>query len=109
AKEAHGAGGDVETLRAKGATIELGTPQERQLAFELLQMGDVIEEVLRKLTPNRICDYLYALATTFTDFVTNCKVLGTPEMASRLLLCEATGLVMRQCFKLLGITPLFKI
>jgi len=102
-------GVDVQKLKASGVTVQIQHPSERNLAFELLQLGEVIERVLADLTPNRICDYLYALSTTFKEFVTNCKVLGTPEQDSRLLLCEATGTVMRTCFELLGITPLFKI
>ena len=37
------------------------------------------------------------------------QVIGSPEEASRLLLCEATAIVMRKCFHLLGITPVYKI
>ena len=33
----------------------------------------------------------------------------TAEEDSRLLLVQATALVMRQCFQLLGITPLYRI
>ncbi|GJW84634.1 ribonuclease H-like domain-containing protein [Tanacetum coccineum] len=36
-------------------------------------------------------------------------VVGSPEETSRLLLCEATAVVMRKCFHLLGITPVYKI
>jgi hypothetical protein len=37
------------------------------------------------------------------------QVVDAPEEDSRLLLCEATAVVMRQCFSLLGITPLYRI
>ncbi len=36
------------------------------------------------------------------------SVVGAAE-APRLLLCEATAAVMRACFALLGITPLYRI
>lgn len=58
---------------------------------------------------NRLCEYLYTLATKFTDFVTNCRVLDSPEQSSRLLLCEATAVTMRKCFSLLGMTALYRI
>lgn len=45
----------------------------------------------------------------FNQFYTECQVIGSPEEDSRLLLCEATAVVMRQCFQLLGITPLYRI
>lgn len=37
------------------------------------------------------------------------QVVGSAEEDSRLLLSEATARVMRQCFTLLGIKPLYKI
>ncbi|CAL0335287.1 unnamed protein product [Lupinus luteus] len=37
------------------------------------------------------------------------EVIGSPEETSRLLLCEATATVMRKCFYLLGIQPVYKI
>lgn len=61
------------------------------------------------LGPNRLCEYLYTLATKFTDFVTNCRVLGSDEQNSRLLLCEATGITMRKSFALLGMEALDRI
>jgi arginyl-tRNA synthetase len=36
-------------------------------------------------------------------------VIGSDTEAERLVLCEATARVMRQCFALLGITPLYRI
>lgn len=87
-------------------------PAERALAFELLQLGDVIKSVLHDLLPNRLCDYLKELAVKFTDFVTKCHVLNADSenaTYSRLLLCEATKQVMAQCFQLLGIGTLERI
>ena len=37
------------------------------------------------------------------------QVIGNQHEASRLLLAEATAETMRACFKLLGITPLYRI
>ncbi|KAJ8602340.1 hypothetical protein CTAYLR_004218 [Chrysophaeum taylorii] len=84
-------------------------PKERQLAFELSLFVDVVEAVANDYLPNRLCDYLYRLSTKFTDFVTDCKVLGDPRQSERLVLCEATGVVMRQAFTLLGIKYLMQI
>jgi arginyl-tRNA synthetase len=65
--------------------------------------------MLEELTPNRLTDYLYSLSEAFTAFYTDCKVLGSEQEDSRLILVEATARIMRQCFKLLGITPLYRI
>jgi arginyl-tRNA synthetase len=82
---------------------------ERALAFELMQLGDVVSSVLHELSPNRLCEYLSEVSIKFTDFVTKCQVLNSEEVNSRLLLCDATKRVMAQCFYLLGISPLERI
>jgi arginyl-tRNA synthetase len=68
-----------------------------------------VEDTLEELLPNRITEYLYALSEIFNGFYTECKVVGSPQEDSRLLLCECTAVAMRACFKLLGITPLYRI
>ena len=80
---------------------------ERSLAFELMQLGDVIKSVLKELLPNRLCDYLQGVCVKFTEFVTKCHVLNSEEavMKSRLVLIESTRAVMALCFNLLGIEP----
>lgn len=57
----------------------------------------------------RLTDYLYELSEKFNAFYVECKVIGTPEEDSRLMLVEATAAVMKQCFSLLGITPVYKL
>ncbi|CAN0230892.1 unnamed protein product [Ectocarpus fasciculatus] len=100
---------DVAALKASPEKVSVEHESERALAFELLMFSDVIEACLADLGPNRLCEYLYTLATKFTDFVTNCRVLGSDEQTSRLLLCEATGITMRKCFSLLGMKALDRI
>jgi len=101
-----------EGLRQQGPLlprVNVDHPAERALAFELLNLGDVIKSVLSELLPNRLCDYLKDLSVKFTDFVTKCQVLNSEEINSRLLLCEATRKVMQLCFGLLGIGTLERI
>ena len=68
-----------------------------------------MEQTLEDLFPYHICEYVYKLAMAASDFVTQCRVLGSPEMESRLLLCHATCLAMHQCFDLLGIRHVKRI
>jgi arginyl-tRNA synthetase len=82
---------------------------EINLAYHINLFDEVIEAVLIDLLPYRICDYLYAVATSASDFVTKCKVLGSDEMEARLLLCKSTGMVMRTCFELLGLQYVMSI
>ncbi|XBI16581.1 hypothetical protein VPH35_058817 [Triticum aestivum] len=99
---------DVEELKMT-EFITLGHPDERSLGLHLIQFAEVVEQVCDDLSPHRLCDYLYTLSERFSQFYTNCQVVGSPEETSRLLLCQATAIVMRQCFHLLGITPVHKL
>jgi len=102
---------DIEALKKKGVTITLKEPTELGLAFEITQLSDVIFLVLDDVTQtHRICEYLYKISTKFSEFWTNCKVIENEVVnESRLLLCEAAAVAMRQAFKLLGIKPLMQI
>ncbi|KAL3532548.1 hypothetical protein ACH5RR_006069 [Cinchona calisaya] len=101
-------GKDIEELKKVG-TLDLAHPSERVLGLHLLQFPEVVEEAVTNLLPNILCEYLYNLSEDFTTFYTNCQVVGSAEETSRLLLCEATALVIRKCFYLLGIKPVYKI
>jgi len=107
AKERHGA--DVDELIAGGEKITVDHPSERNLVFHLEMFSDHIIATLDDLFPYHICEYLYLTSNATSDFITKCKVLGSSEMNSRLLLCQATAIVMRQCFDLLGIQYVMKI
>lgn len=100
---------DMHALVEQGVEIPLVHETERALALHLLRFPEAVVSTLEDLLPNRICEYLYDLSTRFTDFYGSCQVIGTPEEDGRLLLCEATAEVMRACFHLLGIRPLYRI
>ncbi|KAH9624522.1 hypothetical protein KSS87_016576 [Heliosperma pusillum] len=101
-------GKNVEELK-KGGELALDHADERTLGLHLLQFSEIVEEACTNLLPNVLCEYLYGLSEDFTQFYTNCKVNGSAEETSRLLLCEATAMVMRKCFELLGITAVYKL
>lgn len=102
-------GKEIDELVQSGAQVVIEHPRERELALTLVKFPEAIEDMLEELMPNRITEYLYSLSEVFTSFYTECKVLGSEQEQSRLLLVEATARVMRQCFSLLGITPLYRI
>eukprot|EP00252_Welwitschia_mirabilis_P017985 TRINITY_DN4011_c0_g1_i2.p1 TRINITY_DN4011_c0_g1~~TRINITY_DN4011_c0_g1_i2.p1 ORF type:complete len:592 (+),score=132.11 TRINITY_DN4011_c0_g1_i2:303-2078(+) len=101
-------GKDLEEIKKIGR-IELNHENERLLGLHLIRFSEVVEDACTDLLPNTLCEYLYNLSEIFTKFYSTCKVVGSQEETSRLLLCEATAIVMRECFKLLGITPLYKL
>jgi arginyl-tRNA synthetase len=107
AKAEHGV--DVEELIKSGEKIVIAHDSERKLALQLNSFSDVLELTLEDLFPYHICDYVYNLSIAASDFVTQCRVLGSPEMKSRLLLCHITASAMQQCFDLLGIRQVKRI
>jgi arginyl-tRNA synthetase len=102
-------GVDMAALIKQPNVLQLGDTHESSLAIELLQFQDVLTFINKDLMSNRLCSYLYNVSEKVQAFVTQCRVLGSPEQNSRLLLCQATMHIMSTCFKLLGIEPLEQI
>ena len=101
-------GRDVVDL-ANSASIALADPREIALAIQIARFSEAVDDLLADLSPNRLTSYLYDLSGVFNQFYTECQVIGSDHEDSRLLLCEATAVIMRQCFSLLGITALYRI
>ncbi|KAK2645334.1 hypothetical protein Ddye_020529 [Dipteronia dyeriana] len=78
---------------------------ERDLGLHLIRFTEIFEQALSGFKLHVLCDYLYQLASKFHIFYTQNKVCGSTEETSRLLLCEATVVVMKKCFDLIGIEP----
>jgi len=102
-------GKNPEELAASGARVTLGHEAEVALALHVARFPEALEAMLDELTPNRIADYLYELSGIFNQFYAECQVVGSDFEDSRLLLAESAAIVMRKCFDLLGITPLYRI
>ena len=97
-------GANAET-GARNAETALAAADELALAKHLMNFGLVLETVADECRPNFLCNYLYELAGLFARFYESCPVLkaeGT-ERATRLLLCDLTGRVLRQGLATLGI------
>ena len=93
---------DIEQIKQK-YTIELEHPTEITLAMQLIQFNEALDKVAQELLPNRLTDYLYTLAEKFNAFFRDCRVEGTPQQSSRLLLCEAVACTLRQGLEILGV------
>ncbi len=91
------------------AKVEIDHPSEIALALHLRQFGETLEAMARDLLPNRLCDYLYELAEKFNGFFRDCRVEGSKEESSRLLLCEATRVILEKGLHILGLKTLHKM
>jgi arginyl-tRNA synthetase len=89
--------------------ISLQTPEEIDLGLQVLRFSEVLHNFTEDLLPNRITEYLYHLAEKFHTFFHNCRVEGSAEQNSRLLLCEAVAQVLGRGINLLGLQPLEKM
>ncbi|MEV4474316.1 arginine--tRNA ligase [Nonomuraea sp. NPDC049504] len=98
--------GEIDPAAATGP-IRLGAAPERALALQLLGFGSVVEQATELSEPHRLCAYLYATASAFTDFFEQCPVLkegvDPDTRASRLALCALTLRVLETGLGLLGV------
>ena len=85
--------------------LALSAPEEIGLARHLLNFGLVLEAVAEECRPNFLCNYLYDLSGHFARFYEACPVLKAEgvERATRLVLCELTGRVLKLGLESLGI------
>ncbi len=83
----------------------LGDPHERALALALLWFPVALDETLASYSPHKLCGYLFEVASAFTSFYENCRVLVDDERvrASRLVLCDISARVLRLGLSFLGI------
>ena len=98
-------GKDIDLLIGK-TPIELNEPSEIDLALHLRQFGETLEMMARDLLPNRLCEYLFELANKFNAFFRDCRVEGSEQENSRLLLCEGTARILEKGLEILGLKTL---
>jgi arginyl-tRNA synthetase len=84
-------------------------PGERDLMLALGQLPDAIEVAYSDLAPNKIADFAFSLAQTFSGYYANFHVLSETDAAlrrSRLAIAELVLKELELCLDLLGIaTP----
>ena len=88
-----------------------------KLAKCIVRFPEVLSRILDDLFPHTLCDYLYELCTTLTEFYDACYCIEKDKETgavlsvnmSRLMLCEATRLVLERAFFILGIEPVGKM
>ncbi|XP_058852524.1 arginine--tRNA ligase, cytoplasmic-like [Acipenser ruthenus] len=106
---------DEASLRkAAGSTeVVLDHEKEWKLGKCILRFPEILQKILEDLLLHTLCDYLYELATTFTEFYDNCYCVEKDRHTGnvvkvnmwRMLLCDATAIVMAKGFDILGIKP----
>jgi arginyl-tRNA synthetase len=81
-------------------------PGERDLILALGGLPDAIMDAYRERAPNKIADYAFGLAQTFSTYYNQFHILSEPDkklLRSRLALCALTLRALELCLSLLGI------
>jgi arginyl-tRNA synthetase len=81
-------------------------PSELTLIRKLLELEEVIEQVALQLQPHHFTTYAQSLATTFSAFYRDCRVLGeSPNVsAARIRLAQAARITLARVLRLMGIS-----
>uniref|UniRef100_H2QRZ0 Arginine--tRNA ligase, cytoplasmic n=1 Tax=Pan troglodytes TaxID=9598 RepID=H2QRZ0_PANTR len=106
---------DEEMLQkaARETKILLDHEKEWKLGRCILRFPEILQKILDDLFLHTLCDYIYELATTFTEFYDSCYCVEKDRQTGkilkvnmwRMLLCEAVAAVMAKGFDILGIKP----
>lgn len=95
------------------STINLEHEKEMKLAKLLLRFPDIIWKISDDLLLHTLSEFMYEVATTFTEFYDSCycveKDRQTKEIVKinkdRVVLCEVTAMILAKCFYILGLEP----
>jgi len=82
-------------------------PAELALIRKMLELPVIIEQAVRDLAPHHLTYYAQDLASTFSTFYRDCKVVDAeaPALtAARLQLCRAAKSVLARTLQLMGMT-----
>ncbi|XP_076043246.1 arginine--tRNA ligase-like protein isoform X2 [Oratosquilla oratoria] len=112
------AGISTESIEAEArkGPMPLDHEKEWKLAKTLLKLPEVLTKITQDLFLHPLCEYLYEVSTVFSEFYDKCYCVEKDKEGNivkinynRLLLCEATAIVMAQCFSILGIKTVHKM
>lgn len=116
---ARNCGGDYATNIKKvlaNNKISIEHEKEWKLAKVLLKFPDVISKITKDLCLHHLCEFVYDVSTTFTEFYDSCYCIEKNKAgeivkinAGRVLLAEATAQILDKCFYILGLKPVQKI
>lgn len=98
------AGVPIADALAAVPTLTFTAPAEKQLALYTLRLNATIEKTVEDLMPKNLTDYAYDLVVAVSDFYRDCRVLGDPNMNSRLVLIEAVRMSLKLAMHILGIS-----
>lgn len=101
---------------AQKEPIVLAHEKELKLGKVLLKFPEIVEKVTSDLCLHHLCEFVYELSTTFSEFYDACYCIEKNNAgeivkinASRVLLAECTATVLDKSFHILGLKPVWKL
>lgn len=109
-RKAEEAGVPTDAIDAADASL-LQHEQERRLAFHLAQWPDTVATAARTLAVNLVAEWAYDLATIFSQFYRDCRVLNAePELRdARLLLVRTVRDALTHACAVLGVPAIERL
>lgn len=87
----------------KHKNLKLSENEEIFLAKKLSEFPLVLENSASQFRPNLIAQYILDVATSFNDFYSKCKVIGSERQGQRIALVGATKIVLENGLRMLNI------
>lgn len=107
---------NVANLEDKQVEVSLDHEKEAKLAKLLLRFPEVIVKTADDLFLHSLCEFMYDVATAFSEFYDNCYCVEKNKSGEiikinlgRIVLCEVTAKILAKCFDILGLTPVQKM
>ena len=79
------------------------TSEESGLMRAVYEFPEIVEKAAINFAPNVLCNYLFELGQKYNLFYQKCKIIGSKEQKSRLILTKAVGDIIKKGLNLLGI------
>ena len=106
----------LEDVQKNKTEVSLEHEKELKLAKLLLRFADVLVKTADDLYLHTLCEYMYEVATAFSEFYDNCYCVEKNKSGEilkinmgRIVLCEMTAKILAKCFDILGLTPVEKM
>ncbi|XP_072745001.1 arginine--tRNA ligase, cytoplasmic [Anoplolepis gracilipes] len=97
---------------AHDTPISLEHEKEWKLTKVLLKFPDIVLDISKDMYLHPLCEFCYEISCAFTEFYDKCYCVEKNQAGEivkvhmgRLLLTEATAIVLEKCFALLGLKP----
>jgi arginyl-tRNA synthetase len=93
----------LEKSKKKPKFSEVEKDVEYFLIRKMADLKEVIREAANRYSPHIITNYTIELAQLFSEFYSQCQVIGSDLESSRLAIVKAYSIVISKCLNLLGI------